>query len=396
MNTTSRVGAILVSLMFVFMVIPACSAASDTEMQSLEADAAVSNNPVVVFSSESNNSLKYDSLDTNVIEMKANNSLSEVKSGDIVILDDSWTAAKETSSLAVDIYQAVSKGAPVIISSDSTNLIDEVGKHLGSVSYIDDAQFYGVAYSETSGVKFNYSVGGFDSTEDALVEAYNWANTVLSSESTLTQTNGFDLSQLGDETLCQFSYNCGDFGVMSGSNLYYSLDDSSANYNYYLTHYRFQATPSPNHSIADMVVYGTPAAASPSGQTQQLYDYEPKAVAGGISIPIKLTAGLTDAGFNLGAEVLWTFNIPAVTHHDNSMIGSNIMDHWFEFDERQNAAYNAYMVEPGNVVKVSTGVDGAYHTTEEFRTTFCKVVVPGAWHNTFTEFTTTVHNTIYP
>mgnify|MGYP005764068595 FL=1 len=62
--------------------------------------------------------------------MKANNSLSEVKSGDIVILDDSWTAAKETSSLAVDIYQAVSKGAPVIISSDSTNLIDEVGKHL--------------------------------------------------------------------------------------------------------------------------------------------------------------------------------------------------------------------------------------------------------------------------
>lgn len=395
MNIISKVGAIMVSLMFVLMVIPACSAASDTEMQSLETDVAVSNNPVVVFSSAAN-SLGYDALNTSIIEMKTSNSLSDVKNGDIVILDDSWTAAKEISSLAIDIYQAVSKGAPVIISSDSTNLIDEVGRHLGSVSYIDNAQFYGIAYSETTGVKFNYSVGGFESAEDALVEAYNWANTVVSSESTLTQTNGFDLSQLGEETLCQFSYDCGAFGVMSGSNLYYSLNDSSPNYNYYLTHYRFQATPSPDHSIADMVVYGTPAAASPSGQTQQLYDYEPKAVAGTTSIPIKLTAGLSDAGFSLGAEVLWTFNIPDVTHHDNSMIGSNIMDHWFEFNECADTAYHAYMVEPGNVVKVSTGADGAYHITEEFRTTFCKVVIPNQWHNTFTEFTTTVHDTIYP
>lgn len=396
MNNWAKVGAIGIAMLFVFMVVPGGSTALASAENTQELNAVAANTSLVVFSDELNASEQYKGLAAEVTQMNVEDSFSAVSEGDIVLLESSWIATQQTASLATDIYQVVRAGAPVIIASDSTELIENVGQHLGSISYLDDAQFYGVAYSPETGTKFNYSVGGFDTDAEALAVAYEWATTVATSAAALTQTNGFDLTQLGDETLRQFSYNCGDFGIMSGSNLYYSLNDTSADYNYYLTHYRFQATPYSGKAIADMVIYSTCAANAPSGQTQQLYDYEPKAVAGGLSIPVKLTAGLSDAGFSLGAEILWTFTLPDVTFHDNSAIGANLMDHWYEFNECSETAYHAYMVEPGNVVKVSTGADGAYHATEEYRVTFCNIVLAHNWHNNFTEFRTTVHETIYP
>ena len=354
MNNWAKVGAIGIAMLFVFMVVPGGSTALASAENTQELNAVAANTSLVVFSDELNASEQYKGLAAEVTQMNVEDSFSTVSEGDIVLLESSWIATQQTASLATDIYQVVRAGAPVIIASDSTELIENVGQHLGSISYLDDAQFYGVAYSPETG------------------------------------------TQLGDETLRQFSYNCGDFGIMSGSNLYYSLNDTSADYNYYLTHYRFQATPYSGKAIADMVIYSTCAANAPSGQTQQLYDYEPKAVAGGLSIPVKLTAGLSDAGFSLGAEILWTFTLPDVTFHDNSAIGANLMDHWYEFNECSETAYHAYMVEPGNVVKVSTGADGAYHATEEYRVTFCNIVLAHNWHNNFTEFRTTVHETIYP
>lgn len=77
--------------------------------------------------------------------------------------------------------------------------------------------------------------------------------------------------------------------------------------------------------------------------------------------------------------------------HNISDETSNIMEIWHDINENKDVGINTCVVEPGNVIKCSTGGDGKYHTTEEYKVTF---VLLAFWKDFFSDYYINVSETI--
>ena len=124
------------------------------------------------------------------------------------------------------------------------------------------------------------------------------------------------------------------------------------------------------------------------GSNQILFTYSPQTTVGTTTVGLDIGAELGYSGgftgsVNVGSN--WSYSYSDVTVRNNSDIGLNDFNVWHDINECTNSGYDPVMVEPGIVIRVGSNL-GECHNYDHYKVQFCKVVLHGTWHNSFTDF----------
>lgn len=303
----------------------------------------------------------------------------------------SGDALIDNSVLSDNFIQAAYNGSPAVIIGGNYEPLRTVGETLGMNVEVPEMQAYGMHYDVETDIQYIYAVSGFTDEAEATAEMYALMNTVSeNSDQVLEGING--------SKIFSFSYECGDFGKISGRTEYCSIEDSSDNYNFYMVHYRLQGLPYSGHSKSLLGVISDVDADPTYGQYQTLLEYGPTTSSG--TSTVEFSAGVS-AGFDGAPSVTanfqasWSYSLSDTTSVDHSDLDEEYFNVDYDINECTNAGYNTLLVEPGLVASVSMDGDGGYHVTDTYKAQFCNVVIHGAWHNTFTNFTYPVEVEMY-
>ena len=378
-----KIACAIVALMFILVVMPVASASTDTDINEINDDAQYeyskvefTNRSVAILSDSNVGTHVSSALSQSTSKLSVSDSFSVAETKDIAIIDSNWAATNEQSVVKNGIKSLIENNNAVIVIDDNADLIKESGASVGLVGFADDSQAYGIIET-MDGRTYCYSVSGFDNEDDAILAAYNWADKTMNEGS--SKDYSFIGYPWGFESLSEEYMNCGDYGYMSCSTAYFKLESSAENSDTYLVSYDLYAMPNSGYSKSEMDVYCKVNADSSHGQYQSLISTSPASTSIKTSADVHLDPGIG----SISAYVSWSYTKADVNVHNNSSIANNIIDIDHEIDECKIAGSKGYHVVPGALIKVIPHGNGGYHGIDKYSTEFCKVVVPGMWHNTF-------------
>ena len=316
----------------------------------------------------------------------------------MVVIDESWTLNKNQTTIEDNINILVKRGNPVVIIGESPELLMKSGRDVGFTGFSEEAQIYTMIHSPDTGAVTCISVSGDEtmSTSELLARTYQMVSEALDDDV------GAPVGNLSEPYKTYFEKTTSK-GIMASKTTYHKLlGDNDPNYEYYLAHYRFSATPLDGHSKSKMYISNNVSVTSdgyPSGQT--LYAYKPTTTAGTTTVGADLGASLEwsgkfSAGVNIGIN--WSHSYSDVTVVDRSLPGSEYFRLRYDINECTNAGYNTLTVEPGIIIASPVNSDGrsSCDTIDQYIAEFCDVVMHGRWHNNFTEETSFQLVSFYP
>lgn len=297
----------------------------------------------------------------------------------------------ENQTMISNVVQAIIDGNPTAIIGGNYEPLIIAGQTLGMNISVPNMQAYGMYYDINTDTQYIYSVSGFTNETEIATEIYALMNTSSAESNEI-------LEGVGGSTIYSFSHECGDFGKINGRTEYCVLEDTSDNYNFYMAHYRLQGIVYDGHSKSLLGVISDVDADSTYGQYQTLLEYGPTTSSG--TTTVEFSAGVT-AGYDGAPTVTadfqasWSYSLSDTSSIDHSDFETNYFNIDYDINECTNSGYNTLLVEPGLVSSVSMSGDGNYHVTDIYKAQFCNVVIHGAWHNTFTNFTYPVDVVMY-
>lgn len=381
MNTTKIVALSLVTCMIFAGTLVFLGGVTDAENE-----VHVEENPVVIIGCPSAGAIS-EALNsyTNVISIS-----NDVAIEDNVMYMVNGDSLYENPTIADDLTQAAYNGNPVVIIGNNYDPLVVVGESLGMNMFMPDMQAYGIHYDVESNTEYVYAVAGFSDENGAIAEMYRLMNTPQSnSNDVLEGVSGF--------RIYTFTYACDDFGKISSRTEYSVIEDTSDDYNFYLAHYKLQGIPNGGHSKSMLGVEADVNADSTYGQYQTLLDYGPTTSSGTTTVGFSagIGAGYEPLTVTAGFQASWSYALDDVFSIDRSDFEGNYFNVDYDINECTPAGYNTLLVQPGLVASASESGDGNYHVVDHYRAQFCNVVLHGAWHNDFRNYSHPVEVVIY-
>ena len=359
---------------------------------------------IKIFSDVNDGISKYDSLMEHRSNIQINAAFDNIDKNEMVVIDQEWANKQTDSMLKDNIQRCIENNNAVMLISESPQLLIDSRDPIEFRSYVNDCQVYGIL-SLPDGRECCYSVGGYIDIDDAINAAYELVSNDMSAKAS-NDTNISFVGEWGAQKLSRFTYQCNvknniegtsytNIGKFNIATAYFPIIEKDPDYNYYLTCYFFQSVPADSYRTADMAITTDVDATADYGQYQQLVRYAPTATSGTSSVNIGLGITTSLSGMSINASASWSYNTPDVTILDKSDMEYNIMDLGHDIPEDKNAGIGSYVIQPGNLVMVSTQGDGAYHAEEEYRGGICHHVL-GNIFNRFREFSTTASTVVPP
>lgn len=332
------------------------------------------NRSTIVFSDE--DSCSYvDELKDSTSKVSISKNLDNCTSNQIAILDGNWISKQDETTIINQTSKLISQGTPIIAVADSPKLlIDSNGG--GFSSYATDAQVYGICTDPKTGSQYCLSIVS-DDIDASLLRAYNWADSMISSNTTSSNSYGPDTTNLqwGQEygSLVLIPYDVyGDGRILTR---YYPLTENvGSTADYYYVHYQFQSNASPPTSrtftgIDNMKIISRVGNDSNYGQYQSIEDYGPKTTVGSTNYHVGLSLSIGTGGVAISGNVSWNREFPKpVVVHDYTNTALKTMELDFNLDKKNGN----YILEPGLIVRCdrSSGGTGDYHATDYYSVTY--------------------------
>ena len=384
MNMYSKMVAVAIAAMFMVTVLPVVSASPevaqidnefqdnqfiDVKEESIDyGKVTFTDRSTIVFSEIKNNAYD-DGLKNSTSKIRLSDDLAECASNQIAIIDGTWASTQNQKTLMTQTHKLILQGTPVITVSDSPQMLIESNDG-GFSSYAADAKIYGICANPITGSQYCMSVV-CDDMDEALLRAYNWADNMISENSTTTSSGG-DTSNLewgaeygGLIVIPNTIY--GDARILT---TFYRLHIPTGTTNYYYIHYQFQSTTNPvsktqfvgNDTLTITSRVGEDAT---YGQYQSIEDYSPKTTVGTThhNVGLSLNAGM--GGVSLIGNVSWSYDVPTpISVRDYTNTVSKTMKLEFGAEKRNGNP----VVQPGLVVRCdgSGSGDGQYHAVDEY------------------------------
>ena len=304
-------------------------------------------------------------------------SVNEHNANSILVIDSDTVTQ---STLSKSITDLINDGNKTVIIKPTDDCRATLSEQLQF--FVDDENSDLIAFeSLDNNTKITYSVGGFESIEESIIELYELMDSSGDSAS---------LTGITDSYISTYTYNCGSFGKITGRTFYHKIAGTSSTYDFYLVHYAIQGICNDGYSKSLLGVSSDLHAAEPLVQGQMLIDYQPTTSSGtttisfgagvGAGIDTNLTGSAT-ATFSAS----WSHSYSDVDTIDDSDFDYDYFKISYDIDECTNSGYHTLKIEPGLVVATLQN-EGAYLASETYFGTFCNVVIHGYWHNNFTNF----------
>lgn len=416
--------AVAIAAMFMVTVLPVVSASPevaqidnefqdnqfiDVKEESIDyGKVTFTDRSTIVFSEIKNNAYD-DGLKNSTSKIRLSDDLAECASNQIAIIDGTWASTQNQKTLMTQTHKLILQGTPVITVSDSPQMLIESNDG-GFSSYAADAKIYGICANPITGSQYCMSVV-CDDMDEALLRAYNWADNMISENST-SSSNGDETNASWSRYGCETFYQCinkdnKDFGWANIRTHYYKLSDVSDNYEYYYTHFKLDIIPNENRltgnhpiAIADSTIRSDVKADPTYGKYQEMMCYDPMGDSGitNSSAKINLSFGAsfkpgTQPGVSGSVGISWSYSVSDIVVHDKSLIGEKL-EIWHDINENAAVGKTTCVIEPGHVVRCKNidGGDGKYHATDKYEIVF---ITFAFWHDFFDTFTFDL-NTIVP
>ena len=420
MNTYIKMIAVAISAMFIVSLLPAiCTSPENIQINDIQNEQTVAeeardyskvtftDRSTIIFSNAGDCTYA-DNLKGSTSKIAISNDLSLCTSNQIAVIDGDWISAQNKEIVTNQTHDLIFQGTPVITVANSPELLIDSNKN-GFSSYAADAKVYGIYTDPSTGDQYCMSVVCED-IDEALLRAYNWADNMISENSTSSSYDDETNLSWSVKYGCETFYQCinkdnKDFGWANIRTHHYKLLDVSDDYEYYYTQFKLDIIPNENRltgshpiAIADSTIRSDVRADPTYGEYQEMMRYSPVRDSGISSAhiyPLYTAEFKPDAGVSTGGNVndVWSYSVSDIVVHDKSLIGEKL-EMWYDINENAAVGKTTCVIEPEHVVRCKNidGGDGKYHATDKYEIVF---ITFAFWHDFFDTFTFDL-NTIVP
>jgi len=275
---------------------------------------------------------------------------------DWVIITDSWVNSNKSDSLEI-VKKIVDSGVAVSVYDCKFDW-DKTGL---KISYSDDAIINSVCNYEN---KVKCLIVAYFDTNEAMKQTADWLIEIVNLKN--SKLNYVESESYGTEIESFCNYNNSGYGTTAVRTLYYKLNETNQNYDYYSGHFLASMSPDGGSFNSGLDVSSTISSGT-------LLRYGPHTTQGTTTagVNVGLTAGTDGVSYTVGPS--WTYSIPDVVISDYTAMALNKLDIRHNVDETKLIGHTTFDGEPGKVVKLLS--DTRYSGTDTYKSQFCHYVL---------------------